>query len=144
MEKAAWAIFLVRLLRLLDFFPDRVDLDHFGPDELLIGRLAEHFLRVADDNCHEICQVEAPSPSSSSCSSLADMVTSEKDIDQVVVVVGVAIYLKSSLFNNRLAAKFYFKFPGFLVCSTQRCYGSRSTETNTIKSVKTKNKLDIF
>ena len=66
------------------------------------------------------------------------------DIDQVVVVVGVAIYLKSSLFNNRLAAKFYFKFPGFLVCSTQRCYGSRSTETNTIKSVKTKNKLDIF
>jgi hypothetical protein len=103
LEKAAWAVLVVRLLRQLHFFPNRsaddTDGDPWGTDELLVCRLAEHFLRVADDNCHEVCQVDAPP---ANCASLADILATEDGtMDQVVVVVGVAIYLKSSLFNNR-------------------------------------------
>jgi hypothetical protein len=98
LDKAVWAIFILRLLKLLHYFPNNNDEHQLGPEELLVARLAEHFLRVADDNCHEVCQVEPPT---SSCSSLSDMISMDRDVDQVVVVIGVAIYLKISLFNNR-------------------------------------------
>jgi hypothetical protein len=122
LEKAAWAILILRLLRLLNFFADslearpilesrpildarpileaRPDLDApLGAAELAVCRLAEHFLRVADDNCHEVCEVDGPP---AACLSLADLVAGGDGLqDHVVVVIGVAIYLKSSLFNNR-------------------------------------------
>ena len=92
----------------------RVFLYHFSKDpvaplgeaEVLVCRLLEHFLRVADDNCHEVCQVDAPPPT---CSSLSDILATDGASDQVVVVVGVAIYLRSSLFNNR------WVWPQFLI-----------------------------
>jgi hypothetical protein len=111
LEKAAWAVLILRLLRLLNFFADsiesrpileaRPDLDApLGAAELAVCRLAEHFLRVADDNCHEVCEVDGPP---AACSSLSDLVAGGDGLQDhdVVVVIGVAIYLKSSLFNNR-------------------------------------------
>jgi hypothetical protein len=111
LEKAACAILILRLLRLLNFFTDSIEsrpILEARPDleapmeaaELAVCRLAEHFLRVADDNCHEVCEVDGP-PAACCSGSLADLVAGDGLQDHVVVVIGVAIYLKSSLFNNR-------------------------------------------
>ena len=80
--------------------PSEEDLDApLGGAELVVCALLEHMLRVADDNCHEVCEVDAPP--AACASSLADILATDGASDQVVVVVGVAIYLTSSLFNNR-------------------------------------------
>ena len=51
MEKSAWTYYILFLLRQLKFFNNS---DQLGEDEILIGRFIELFLKISDNNCHEV------------------------------------------------------------------------------------------
>ena len=94
MNKAAYSTYLLCLLKRMEFFANN-DPSVFEEEHLVVGRFLEHFLRVADDNCHEICELVKP------------RVTKDKSFDELfdgndsaVSVVGVGIFPTISLFNN--------------------------------------------
>merc|ERR1719270_3203137 len=69
--------------------------ESFDEEHLVVARFFEHMLKVADDNCHEICEMDTP------------RVVQNKGFDELfdnedsaVKVVGVGIYPILSLFNN--------------------------------------------
>ena len=94
MTKAAHSYYLISLLKRLEFFSDNKS-ESLDSEHLIIGRFIDHFLRVADDNCHEICQLDHPKV-------IAGKSFDElfEGADSVIKVVGVAIYPRISLFNN--------------------------------------------
>ena len=95
-SKTAHACYLILTLKKMNYFSVN-DEDILDDDHLIVGRFIEHFLRVADDNCHEICEVDTiRNISGKSFDELFD--SSEED--GVVRVVGVGIYPTLSLFNN--------------------------------------------
>ena len=92
--KAANAYYLLYLLKKMNYFTNN-DRNTVNEEHLIVGRFLEHFLRIADDNCHEICELDTPK------------VTKDKSFDELfdtddsaVSVVGVGIYPTISLFNN--------------------------------------------
>jgi len=94
MNKAAYSTYLLCLLKRMEFFANN-DPSVFEEEHLVVGRFLEHFLRVADDNCHEICELVKP------------RLTRDKSFDELfdgndsaVSVVGVGIFPTISLFNN--------------------------------------------
>lgn len=96
LEKAAWTYFVLFLLKELKFFNNH-DCDSLGEDEFCIGQIVENFLKISDNNCHEICELDV---SGNESIHYASIYQDNDDISKVVVVVGAAIYLKTSLFNN--------------------------------------------
>ena len=92
--KAVYTYYLIAVLKRLKFFSDNspASLDN---EHLIIGRFIDHFLRVADDNCHEICQLDKPAVVAGK--SFDELFEGE---ESVIKVVGVAIYPRISLFNN--------------------------------------------
>ena len=93
-NKAAYSIYLVCLLKRMEYFANN-DLTILEEEHLIVGRFLDHFLRVADDNCHEICELDQP------------RIIKDKSFDELfdgadsaVKVVGVGIFPTISLFNN--------------------------------------------
>ena len=93
-DTAARAVYLLTLLKTMGYFEENSQAA-LDPEHLAIGALLNHFIKVSDDNCHEICELALPD------SGEADGFDALfQQVDQVVQVVGVAIYPKMSLFNN--------------------------------------------
>ena len=90
-DKAALAYYTVCLLKRLEYFQDNRAVS-LQEEHLVVGRFALHFLKVADDNCHEVCELELPATAT-----FTELVAAA---ESVVHVVGVAIYPRISLFNN--------------------------------------------
>ena len=94
MTKAAYSYYIIAILKRLEFFSDNQS-ESLGDEHLIIGRFVDHFLRVADDNCHEICELDMPKVIAGK--SFDELFEGR---DSVIKVVGVAIYPRISLFNN--------------------------------------------
>jgi len=93
-DKAAYSYFLISILKKMSYFDDNKE-DAFNMEHIVIGKFIDHFLKIADDNCHEVCELDMPkSVESKSFDELFD------SDDTAIKVVGVAIYPKISLFNN--------------------------------------------
>ena len=92
--KAVYSYYLLSILKRLKYFSDN-SLDSLDTEHLIIARFLDHFLRIADDNCHEICQLDRPAVVAGK--SFDELFEGE---DSVIRVVGVAIYPRISLFNN--------------------------------------------
>ena len=93
-DKAAHAYYLVCVLKSLGFFEDSDD-RAFGEEHLAIGALLNHYLKISDDNCHEISELSLPKKRIPG--SFDELF---QEVEEVVQVVGVAIYPRMSLFNN--------------------------------------------
>ena len=92
--KAVYSYYLISILKKLKYFSDNSPAS-LDSEHLTIGRFIDHFLRIADDNCHEICQLEKPAVVAGK--SFDELFEGE---ESVIRVVGVAIYPRISLFNN--------------------------------------------
>lgn len=64
---------------------------------MIIGMMIQHVLKIADDNCHEICELDLPANEDFDFSALRQ---SGSDTSKLMSVIGAAIYLNISLFNN--------------------------------------------
>ena len=92
--KAVYSCYLLSLLKRLEYFSDNSPTS-LDSEHLIIARFIDHFLRIADDNCHEICQLDKPAVVAGK--SFDELFEGE---ESVIRVVGVAIYPRISLFNN--------------------------------------------
>ena len=93
-DKAAHAYYLVTILKSLGFFENNND-NAFEEEHLAIGALLNHYIKISDDNCHEISELSLPR--SGRPSSFDELF---QEVEEVIQVVGVAIYPRMSLFNN--------------------------------------------
>ena len=93
-DKAAHAYYLVTILKSLGFFENNND-NALEEEHLAIGVLLNHYIKISDDNCHEISELSLPK--SGIPSSFDELF---QEVEEVVEVVGVAIYPRMSLFNN--------------------------------------------
>lgn len=93
-DKAAYTYFLICILKKMSYFGNNKD-EAFDIEHVVIGKFINHFLKIADDNCHEVCELDVPKSAESK--SFDELFGSE---DTAIRVVGVAIYPKISLFNN--------------------------------------------
>lgn len=92
--KAANAYYLLCLLKKMKYFTNN-DPSTLHEEHLTVARFLDHFLRVADSNCHEVCELDTPATTAGK--TFDELFDSE---DSAVAVVGVAIYPTMSLFNN--------------------------------------------
>lgn len=93
-DKAAYSYYLISLLKKMLYFENNQE-DALDNEHIVVGKFICHFLKIADDNCHEVCELAVPkSAETKSFDELFD------DEDSAINVVGVAIYPKISLFNN--------------------------------------------
>jgi len=93
-DKAAYSYYLICLLKKMFYFENNQE-EAFDDEHIVVGKFICHFLKIADDNCHEVCELAVPkSADTKSFDELFD------DEDSAINVVGVAIYPKISLFNN--------------------------------------------
>jgi len=93
-DKAAYAYYLVCILKNMSYFENNKD-ESFEMEHVVVGKFINHFLKIADDNCHEVCELDVPKSIHSK--TFDELFESE---DSSIKVVGVAIYPKISLFNN--------------------------------------------
>jgi len=95
LEKAAWTFYVLSILKRLGLFQAGPGLSE---EELVAGRLVDQLLKIADNNCHEICELDCGEGERIDYSSIQG---GDKDEEsRMVVVIGAAVYLRSSLFNN--------------------------------------------
>ena len=93
-DKAAYAYFLICILKKMSYFDNNKE-EAFETEHAVIGKFINHFLKIADDNCHEVCELDVPKSVESK--TFDELFESN---DTAINVVGVAIYPKMSLFNN--------------------------------------------
>lgn len=93
-DTAAQAYFLLTVLKTLGYFEDSSPAG-LGAEHFAIGALLNHLVKVSGDNCHEVCELRLPTFSTPT--SFDDLF---QHVEEVVQVVGVAIYPRMSLFNN--------------------------------------------
>ena len=93
-DKAAHAYYLLTILKSLGFFENNND-NALEEEHLAIGTLLNHYIKISDDNCHEISELSLPG--SGRPGSFDELF---QEVEEVVQVVGVAIYPRMSLFNN--------------------------------------------
>ena len=57
--KSGHAYYLSCLLKKMGYFSDNSP-ESFDEEHQVVARFLEHMLKVADDNCHEICEMDTP------------------------------------------------------------------------------------
>jgi len=94
LTKFSWSYYILFALNQMGYFQNK-DIHNFGAEHIFIAELADRLLRIADDNCHEICELDVPDENL--LLNLQDICQGSVDI---VKVIGAGIYPNISLFNN--------------------------------------------